>query len=367
MDGQAKDRRRRARTSKLPAAVRWQSWMLTVLHGLMLFSLVGGAFLPVVILPVLGIDVEDYFDNVFGWQLAGTVVLVLGGLLSGGIDRKIQEAMFADAHVAVGRVVDVITESPYDGEAMGEYELVLSAELPGAVTIRRKLRWSAYGSAPRLGETIRFRHNTVDPDDLGDVLYESIGPRYTAETPVPDDTGFWVSQAKTWRTRARIRWWSGVEVVTAWAMPVGIVGSAAMVPVTVVLIAWLGSPWLPVILIGLWGVVIGLIPFGFWANGFAGRRFDAARIADGLWCVGRIDDVVRLPDGGGDDGPTHDISVIARIPGRVTLHRRILWRDRDAPVPSKEWVGRAICFRHHNHTPDDLRDAFFDGWPDDPR
>ncbi|WP_235737886.1 hypothetical protein [Nocardioides alcanivorans] len=104
-------------------------------------------------------------------MIAVTVVLVLVcaafGSHAGG---RLDEARFRDGHESVGRIDEVITHS--SGESVDNYDLLVSAVLPDSVTIHRKI-WFGAGdfSDADVGQAVRFRHNTLDPDDLEDVLF----------------------------------------------------------------------------------------------------------------------------------------------------------------------------------------------------
>ena len=271
------------RRTSLPIGIRLQAVLLKVWHVAIVVAVVGGPFVPVTIMVISDVD---YFGTIFGWQLGGTAVLVLGALAVGGrLDRNVQEARFAQGRRSIGRIVEVITEHVYDGESEGRYVLVISAQVPGPMTLHRRIVWSAYGPAPRIGETVRFRHNTVDPENRDDVLFDGLGATSRAETPV-DEAPEWVG-APNRRTRIRMRWWSWVEDVAVRVIMIGIIASALMVPVSVGLIAWSdgGSPL--VLLIGLWTFAVGSVPFGMWVNGLAGRRLTRVRV--------EVNDMVRRP------------------------------------------------------------------------
>jgi len=106
------------------------------------------------------------------WWLWGVPLglLVVGLILSGIGNAKRLAASYADAHVTVGRIDEVITH-PVSGDDFPTYDLVVSAELPDSVLIRRRLEWthSAFGL---VGRPIRFRHRTLDPDDLRDAHFD---------------------------------------------------------------------------------------------------------------------------------------------------------------------------------------------------
>ncbi|MFI6347055.1 hypothetical protein [Streptomyces sp. NPDC050560] len=117
----------------------------------------------------------DRFD-VFAW-LYGPAVGVL--LLWAGLDAytksRLAEARFADAQRTMG-VVEEVVELPADGDGNPAYDLAVRAELPEGRALRRTVNWgSGDSSGPDdrwVGRAIRFRHNSSDPDDEHDVLFD---------------------------------------------------------------------------------------------------------------------------------------------------------------------------------------------------
>ncbi|MEV0786038.1 hypothetical protein AB0I52_24405 [Streptomyces sp. NPDC050423] len=117
---------------------------------------------------VAGIDRTDVY-----WWLWGTAagVPLGGGILMAISSDKRLEACFADGYVSTGRV-DRVIECPGGGDDPASYELRVSAELPDGVVLRRKVYRDGNNPRRRLGGPIRFRHNTLDPDDVHDVLFD---------------------------------------------------------------------------------------------------------------------------------------------------------------------------------------------------
>ncbi|MEU3053650.1 hypothetical protein [Streptomyces griseus] len=113
------------------------------------------------------------------WGITVGVPLVGGILMAIGSDRRLA-ACFADGYVSTGRV-DRVIECPGSGDDTTSYELRVSAELPGGVVLRRKVYQEGYSPLRRVGGPIRFRHNTLDPEDLHDVLFDGFpGPETKA-------------------------------------------------------------------------------------------------------------------------------------------------------------------------------------------
>jgi hypothetical protein len=57
-----------------------------------------------------------------------------------------------------------------DIEGQPQYDLSITADLDQNTSIRRCIRTSERVQ-PRTGQTVRFLHNTRDPEDLQDILY----------------------------------------------------------------------------------------------------------------------------------------------------------------------------------------------------
>ncbi|MFE7337820.1 hypothetical protein [Streptomyces griseus] len=104
------------------------------------------------------------------WGIAVGVPLVGGVLMAIASGRRLA-ACFADGYVSTGRV-DRVIECPGSGDDTASYELRVSAELPGGVVLRRKVYREGSSPLRRVGGPIRFRHNTLDPEDLHDVLFD---------------------------------------------------------------------------------------------------------------------------------------------------------------------------------------------------
>lgn len=116
---------------------------------------------------------EDQSFAPWGWLFGGLIALLTVTALLWSFARdKREEAMYADGRVALGRVDEVITH-PQNDDGINAHSLKVSAELPGSVTIRREIQRDNELNAPERweGKAVRFRHNTLDPDDLHDVLF----------------------------------------------------------------------------------------------------------------------------------------------------------------------------------------------------
>lgn len=170
----------RARTAATRAEIRrWSRWE-TFSFWLLIASLVcmGASF----ILGFAGVvwNLLDERSPSWMWGMFGplglTVVLLSAGAILGphAQERRLT-ALYADGQASVGRMTEVITR-PGGGEDQTTYEFLIRAELPGSLILRRRLYWGeddGWLSPERwTGRQIRFRHNSLDPDDLYDVRFD---------------------------------------------------------------------------------------------------------------------------------------------------------------------------------------------------
>lgn len=171
---------RRARTPQTRAAIRrWSRWE-TCSFWLMMIALLCVAASPVLALAAAIWGAFDDRAPSWMWGLFGplglAVILLIAGaeLGSQAKDRRLT-ALYADGQESVGRLVEVVTH-PGGGDDQTTYEFVISAELPDSIILRRRLYWGeedGWLSPERwIGRRIRFRHNTLDPDDLYDVRFD---------------------------------------------------------------------------------------------------------------------------------------------------------------------------------------------------
>ncbi|WP_097865914.1 hypothetical protein [Streptomyces sp. rh34] len=119
--------------------------------------------------------------DVYFWLWGPVVVGFIGGMALGAVaERRRLTAVFADGHVSVGRIDEVITH-PAEGEDLEWYEFVISADSPGEAPLRRRLNWHD-GDDPSswVERSIRFRHNTFDPQNVRDALFDGF-PDHQAE------------------------------------------------------------------------------------------------------------------------------------------------------------------------------------------
>lgn len=172
-DDQTADWMAKARTPKSRMRIRRWSRMETIgvvaaLCGVPLLLLAPIATLACAVwFGVAGIDRPDVYWWL--WGIAAGVPLV-GAVLMVVSSRERLTACFADGYVSTGRV-DRVIECPGDDDPMS-YELRVSAELSDGVVLRRKVYLGGGNPRRRTGTPIRFRHNSLDPDDLYDALFD---------------------------------------------------------------------------------------------------------------------------------------------------------------------------------------------------
>lgn len=98
---------------------------------------------------------------------------ILGGLYCG---HRRYRARFTNAHVSEAPIEEVteVRRTNDDGSVSRYFMLTVSVAVEGGLTIRRHCTVGGDHPRPRIGQTLRFRHTTLDPDDLEDALFDSI-------------------------------------------------------------------------------------------------------------------------------------------------------------------------------------------------
>ncbi|WP_396909818.1 ABC transporter permease [Mycolicibacterium sp.] len=98
---------------------------------------------------------------------------ILGALYCG---HKRYRAWFTNAHVSEGLIEEVaeVRRTNDDGSTSYYFMLTVSAAVEGGLAIRRHCTMGGDQPRPEIGQTLRFRHTTLDPDDLEDALFDSI-------------------------------------------------------------------------------------------------------------------------------------------------------------------------------------------------
>ena len=171
----------RARTPKTRARIRrWSRAenisMLVTLLGMALLAI--SPFATVALLIVFGFAEIERTD-IFWWLWGSSGGMSIAGTIAGVISsEQLDKARYADGHLSVG-VVGRVVEHPGGGDDQTWYQVDVSAEQEDGVVLRRRLYWPDDGNDPHrlIGGPIRFRHNTLDPDDLQDYRYDGIPRR----------------------------------------------------------------------------------------------------------------------------------------------------------------------------------------------
>ncbi|RII20510.1 hypothetical protein DSC45_04720 [Streptomyces sp. YIM 130001] len=111
------------------------------------------------------------------------------------------EEQLAGGHLAVGVIDDAIEDGP-GSDVQGSDTLVISAEVPGQVTLHRRVTCPLPmpGSGRRLVDrTITFRHATLDPCFVNDVLVVRWPDEVTRALEPFRPTGPGALRARAWR------------------------------------------------------------------------------------------------------------------------------------------------------------------------
>ncbi|NEC14172.1 hypothetical protein G3I34_18245 [Streptomyces sp. SID8014] len=169
----------RARTPQTRARIRrWarledlSRWILSV--GAVAFAAAVPAGIGLALwFWIAGVDRFDVFAWLYG---SGLGVLLIGTGLGVWTDSRLVKARFADGRRTVGVIGEVVELPETDVDGNPAYHLLVSAEIPGRPALRRTIDWgSGDSSGPDdrwAGRAVCFRHNTFDPDDEHDVLFD---------------------------------------------------------------------------------------------------------------------------------------------------------------------------------------------------
>ncbi|MGA5545649.1 ABC transporter permease [Mycobacterium sp. NPDC051198] len=113
-----------------------------------------------------------------GW-LQGLCMASVFGIIPAGIigaifcSHKRYRASFTKAHVSEGGITEIAKVRNSDDDSY-YYRLTVSAEVDGGQTIRRHCTVGGQTRRPEIGQTLRFRHTTLDPENLEDALFDSV-------------------------------------------------------------------------------------------------------------------------------------------------------------------------------------------------
>ena len=262
---------RRAKTPETRASIRRWSRRSDIFFWIGVLLVIGG-----ITFIAWSVSTERHDGAAFGGGITVAVVLVsvcvgFGSHASG----RLSQAIYADAYVSVGTVKEVVKHST---EVSDMYDVVVNASVSGSV-IRREI--TGILAPTDVGEQIRFKHNTLDPEDLNDVLFDG-----------------WHGQGRS-------------QGVPSWH-----------------------------------------------------THQTSALYVDAHVSVGRVDEVNSYPGIPGiGDSTEYRLTVSVDLPGSVTLHRQIDLDEHQLHSAGPAFR-RTIRLRHNTLDPENLSDAFFDGWID---
>lgn len=155
--------------STLPGrAYRW--WGVGAVTGLVL----AGIGVLSLLLTFLGTSGSGDRGWLHGVGAATLLVVIPAGIL-GAIycGHRRYRASFNNAHVSEGAITE-ITEVRSADDNSYYYRLTVSVEVEGGRTICRHCTMGGNNPRPEIGQTLRFRHTTLDPENLDDALFDSI-------------------------------------------------------------------------------------------------------------------------------------------------------------------------------------------------
>ncbi|MGO2110042.1 MAG: hypothetical protein ACTH31_00335 [Pseudoclavibacter sp.] len=173
-DEQTADWMSRARRPETRARIRRWSRAETVIvwstiAGLAL--LVAAPFVTLALIiwfAIAGIDRVDVYWWLWGFAAGLPTLGAIAGVIATGRREK---ACYADARQSIGRI-DRVIEHPGSGDDATWYDIRISAEGPDGVILHRTLHDEGEDRHRRVGARVRFSHNTSDPDDRHDILFE---------------------------------------------------------------------------------------------------------------------------------------------------------------------------------------------------
>lgn len=98
---------------------------------------------------------------------------ILGALYCG---HRRHRAWFTNAHVSEGLIEEVaeVRSSNDDGSTSFYFMLTVTATVKDGLTIRRHCTMGGKHPRPQIGQTLRFRHTTLDPENLEDALVDDV-------------------------------------------------------------------------------------------------------------------------------------------------------------------------------------------------
>ncbi|MFD0557078.1 hypothetical protein ACFQ3B_08470 [Stackebrandtia endophytica] len=158
-----------AKTAKTRARIRRWAYLSRVCLPVAVVGFVGTLLMIGVTIVYIASAVDHVVELWWAWSVAlGIMIAGFGVWMLAG--TNLIAARYADAWTSVGTVVDVVEIEDRDPEAGPVYEVTILAELSEA-NLRRVM---PSNDALQLGQSIRFRHNTFEAENLDDVLFDGL-------------------------------------------------------------------------------------------------------------------------------------------------------------------------------------------------
>lgn len=140
-----------------------------------LFTMVGAGLCALMVAVSIGTAVfraEPVGQSGWLWfATAGTLLafafLAMATRLWVAANNERVRAMYADGQESVGTVIKVVEDDDRDPDTGPYHDITITAAVAGTGSIRRVICQAA---APRIGQPLRFRHHTLDPEDLEDAV-----------------------------------------------------------------------------------------------------------------------------------------------------------------------------------------------------
>lgn len=149
----------------------------SLLHHVAMGVVILGFAVPIGAIVVVGsvpsLNSDQNLGPVLGWAIgAGVLFLIAGNMLEGQAQGRMRAERFAGGCNSVG-IVEFVNEEPNEVGGISTFTLVISVEISESVRIYRRLYSNGYpaDSRAQLGQSVIFRHATLDPDDLEDIQF----------------------------------------------------------------------------------------------------------------------------------------------------------------------------------------------------
>lgn len=157
------------RSTSTGRAYRW--WGVGAVVFLVLAGIGGLGGLPLIVLGVFSSGGPAWLQGV---GMAAVFALIPAGILGAVVCGHLRyRASFTNALVSEGAIT-AVTEMRNSDDNSYYYRLIVSVEVDGGPTIRRHCTMGGKNPRPEIGWTLRFRHTTLDPENLQDALFDGV-------------------------------------------------------------------------------------------------------------------------------------------------------------------------------------------------